>query len=205
MSLLNHFVKVEKQDYDSRMKTELEKMNDEMNIESAVVVEKRQPGRPKKRLELDASSLSSCTTPRIFSASSAEESDDSFTPATKRSRVDWFASPLIHDIVEEVRMCKSARLAVERLKRKFPKLPTEEKGRFEDLKENTVRYWFEDDWTLKEQFAALVKHKKGGRRQFFTAEIERKVIDHLTKLREKGQTMPHSDENRVDCGARGED
>ena len=167
-----------------------------MSMENcAASVEKRPPGRPRKRVEMDSSTLSSSVFSSSSSSSSTSESDTlsdtmSCAAPSKKQRIDWFTSPLIHDIVEEVRVCRSAFIAVERLKRKFPRLPTEEKGRFDDLKENTVRYWFkDDDWTLKEQFAALVKHKKVGRPKYFTAEIERKIIEHLTKLREKGQPM----------------
>jgi len=197
MALFKHFMKVEKEDYESLIESELGKLKDEMSMEncSTASVEKRPPGRPRKRIEMDSSTLSSSGFTSSCSSSPSGESDTlsdtcaAPSDSKKLRRIDWFTSPLIHDIVEEVRVCRSAFIAVERLKRKFPRLPTEEKGRFDDLKENTVRYWFKDDWTLKDQFAALVKNKKGGRRQYFTAEIERKIIEHLTKLREKGQTM----------------
>jgi hypothetical protein len=196
MSIFNYFVKVEDTDsHKKQVEKELEKIDDEMKVDMQKLPDQRGPGRPRKRMpDLLLTSDNSESYSSSGSSSSSHESNhlalnefDS-TPA-KRKRIDWFASPLIHHIIEEIRVWKSSKIAVERLKKKFPKCPTEEKGIFDDLNEATVRYWFDDNWKLKEQFATLMKEKKGGRPGMLSDSTEKAIVNTLTKLREKGQVM----------------
>lgn len=68
-------------------------------------------------------------------------------------------------------------------------MPTEDNGVFDDLTESTVRWWFDKDWNLKPQFAALVREKKGGRPGKLSEYEEGRCIQALSALQSKGQTM----------------
>ena len=150
---------------------------------------RRPPGRPKKRPVVslvDSSSSSS-------SSSSSASSSPSSTPpsaSTKRIRIDWFDSSYIHDILEAVRLNKSARGAVHYLQNKYRRLPTEAEGRFDRLNESTVRAWFDDEWRLKPQYQPRVaagSHPKWKPKAAVLdehEEVKRTIIARLTRMRE---------------------
>ena len=189
-SLFNYnFQKIDEEQYQTSLKTEDEKLKIEMEIESESkkVVEKRRPGRPKKRIMPDIHDSSSSSSSSFASLSS--ESTETQTHQ-KRHYTDWFASPFIFEIVEEVRVWKSSRIAVENLQKRYPRMQYEPAGKFDDLRESTVRHWFDKDWTLKPQFAECVKAKHaGGRPRYFNDHIEEALVGILTKLRAKGKTV----------------
>lgn len=103
---------------------------------------------------------------------------------------DWFSSELIHDIIQAVKRKKSSRAAVAHLQEKFPKLPTESEGRFDSLKENTIRHWFDENWELKPQFQYRLDFGSGSNRRGREhvldrhAEIKQKIIERLKKMRD---------------------
>jgi hypothetical protein len=97
------------------------------------------------------------------SSSSSSGSSDSSAPCKHHS---WITSPFIHDIIHYVSIYKSFRKAVERLQASFPKLESQAAGRFDDLNEATVRYWYQPGtFTLKDKFKQAIElqtHRESG-------------------------------------------
>ena len=156
---------------------------------------RRRPGRPKKKVAvnlIDASSSSTSSSSSSSSSSSTSSADSSTpTPKASVSHTNWFSSPHIHDILEAVRVYKSSKLAIEHLQKKFRKLPTEQCGRFDSLKESTIRSWFNDDWILKPQYQYRLDsgqtNYKGCKHVLDrpdNKEIKEKIIERLKKMRD---------------------
>lgn len=185
------FKRIDAEQYQASLKVEDEKLKNEMDVVKKVV-EKRRPGRPKKKIMPGIRDISSSSAASSSSDSTSSESVSETQEHTKKKRkyTDWFASPFIYEIVAEAQVWRSARIAVEKLQKKYPRLPFEPAGKFDDLGESTVRNWFDDDWKLKPQFAACMKRKHaGGRPKYFTAEIEEKLSLVLDQLRAKGKSV----------------
>jgi len=147
----------------------------------------RPPGRPRKMLDAH----------RILNAAAAVTTDESASEqsAAKRAKyTNWFASPLIHDILAAYKMndC-SAKKTVGYLQRTFPRLSTEHEGRFVHLHEATIRHWFDSDGRLLEKHRRLLDEQKNlhrgpGRVAVLEAcpEIEMEATRILTTMRERG-------------------
>lgn len=136
-------------------------------------LEARGPGRPKKQLNMNEvlSQIPTLAQPS--------------TKKRKRSYHNWFHPLLIHDIIHAVSKYRSARLAVDHLKRSFPQLPTESEGRFEALNESTVRTWFDDDWKILPKYADFAKPFAPGGSPVFEQcpEVEKEIKDTLLVMR----------------------
>jgi hypothetical protein len=138
--LLSFFSPVSTDDYQTHIKTVVAFQP----VTSATP--RRPPGRPRKR---NVASL-------VDFSSSSSPSPSPPTPSchSKRSRypMNWFSPAYIHDILEAIRLTKSARSAVHYLQTKYRALPTETNGRFDWLNESTIRCWFDEEWKLKPQY-----------------------------------------------------
>jgi DDE superfamily endonuclease len=149
---------------------------------------RRGPGRPRKppppiELSMDIEKSKNA---------SDEIATDALTVSQKRDYKDWWATPLIGEIIDTVLRFRSVHRAVKYLKEKYPPYSTEERGRYDDLSESTVSNWFDDNWKLKPQFALLIKAKNsGGRRSALDAypDIAEKIKTRLTLLRDAGQAL----------------
>lgn len=157
------------------------------------------PGRPK--LERNANDVLAAA-PAAAAAAAATEaaaSTDELGSARKRGKYcNWFATPLIHDILAAYQQTQhSARKTVEWLRRTFPRLPTEVAGRFEDLSESTVRSWHGDDGALLPRFRAaldsnqIADHRRHGPLPVLAGhpEIEDEAQRVLSLMRERGATV----------------
>lgn len=115
-------------------------------------------------------------------AAAAEEGENK-----KRKYVQWFASPLIHEILAVYRMERTPRSTVAVLHRRSPAL-------YADLGESTVRSWFDDENKLLPRFAALLAsgiYPPGpGRTRVFAdhPEVEQKIMEVLLEMRERATT-----------------
>lgn len=144
---------------------------------------KKGPGRPKKQKTVH---LHDTTTPLT--------SPDDSTPST-RPHIDWFSSPLIHEIIHYARSLRSARDVVQVLQKKYPRLDTEQQGRYDSLRESTVRYWFNDSWQLKDQFKQLItgneKTHYGGKKPLLDSypELDTAIQTRLHQMRDNSCTM----------------
>lgn len=195
MSLRQFFVPVSAAQYQEQCVHILSNANEEIKADIAQKqtkaesdeANKRTPGRPRKIVQLNDA---------LLNAADESKQEDSEDQQCKRSKYcDWLHSPLMHDILEHVRIYRSARAAVEALKKKFPKLPTETEGRFDRLSESTVRGWFDTvEWKLRPSIQrqlqtepAVNADQLAGRPDMFHAhpEIESKVKDVLRAMRDK--------------------
>jgi hypothetical protein len=113
----------------------------------------RPVGRPKKIRSLQLSTPASVSTNLANAVMpTASTSTDSAESKEKKQRIDWFASPYIHDILHAHSLMGSGYATVQYLRRKYPQLPTEPVGRFDNLAESTIDGWFEmDPLTKKKQ------------------------------------------------------
>jgi hypothetical protein len=146
------------------------------------------PGRPK--LERNAND--------VLAASEALATADTEEPSRKRRKYcNWFASPLIHDILAAYQLnLHSARKTVEWLQRTYPRLPTEANGRFDELSESTVRSWHGDDGKLLQRYRDALDNAQSaqrgpGRSKLLQGhpEIEDEVKQVLLTMRERGATV----------------
>ena len=112
----------------------------------------------------------------------------------KRKYTQWLSSPLIHDILKAYRdNGRSARSTVASLQRRFPRLPSQNEGRYEALTESTVRSWFDENGDLLEKCKRLLDegYKAGpGMTRAFAAfpAAEARMKEILTKMREHALT-----------------
>lgn len=144
-------------------------------------LERPRPGRPKQELPL--------LPPQTILPQSVDESE---LEKEKLTRIDWFSSPFIHDILAAYNQYNSSFLAVKSLKSRFPRLSTETSGRFDGLHRNTVQSWFDKDHKLLPQYQARIDalnwKKPGGRISVFSgeSELEEKLVSQLLLLRDNG-------------------
>ena len=149
----------------------------------------RHPGRPKKLLDAH----------RILAAASQVTHDQAPPPeserASKRAKyTNWFASPLIHDILAAYKMNdRSAKKTVSFLQRTYPRLSTEPEGRFAHLHESTIRSWFDSEGELHEKHRHVLQeqanlHRGPGRTAVLEAhpDIEKEAARILIIMRERG-------------------
>ena len=141
------------------------------------LADKKRPGRP-------------CSTPAASSVASLDEE-----PAEKKRKyTQWFSTPLIHDILKAYREnSRSPRATVASLKRRFPRLPSQSEGRYDDLSESTMRNWFDDNGDLKEKYQAMLEqgYSTGpGRTRVLAAhpDVEQRIKEILLQMREHTQT-----------------
>ena len=100
------------------------------------------PGRPRKEKSIIPASASIC------SASGSDEEMDPVPEATKkRAYTSWLTSDDFHYIHDTVRRRQSFRVAVRELQERFPKLKTQERGKFDLLNASTLRKWYSRDST----------------------------------------------------------
>jgi hypothetical protein len=158
------------------------------------------PGRPK--LERSANDVLAAAAAAAAASSSAAAAAATAAvveePIRKRGKYcNWFATPLVHDILAAYQVnLQSARKTVEWLRNKFPRLPTESSGRFDDLRESTVRSWHDDNGKLLAKFRDALRGATGasrgpGRPSAFAGhpEIEDEVKRVLRIMREKGAVV----------------
>jgi hypothetical protein len=134
------------------------------------------PGRPPK--------------PTTLLSRSPDAVTSNQTPTKRPRRINWFASPLIHHILEEFRVCgNSARKAVSNLQRRVPKLYT-------DLAASTVQTWFDEKHQLKPQYQAALDEQRTPKRgcgypSLFAAypQTERTIKELLASMRGAGATV----------------
>jgi hypothetical protein len=185
--MLRYFGTIDENAFQQQTKAELERKSE---CTPSRITIKRGPGRPKKRKAqqdvCNATPMAASDDTTATVLHSQVESDESSAKAT---HIDWFASPFIHDIIAAVGHFRSARVAVESLQKRFPRLPTESEGRFDRLRESTIRTWFDDEWKLRERFACLAKPEKGGSTSAIGEELEEKIIHQLRLLRDAGQAV----------------
>jgi hypothetical protein len=168
---------------------------------------KRPVGRPKKVPTLPVSLAPAPVTPTTETGTTAQTdavgdvnptSGAVVSGAKKRRRpyLDWFGSAFIHDILHAYSMMGSGYSTVQYLRRKYPKLPTESIGRFDNLSESTVDSWFDVNPTtnkrqLKEQYASLLGDQRpihaGGRPRILDRypKMEEELKDRLLEMRKK--------------------
>jgi DDE superfamily endonuclease len=146
------------------------------------------PGRPRKQLNAYA----------ILNAAAAVEEPSPAPPAKRTKYTNWFASPLIHDIIAAYAACSgSARRTVEWLQRRYPKLGTETEGRFAHLSESSLRTWFDADHQLLPKYKCLLEQnlhcpQRGVGRPSALSEypdIEEEAKRILGIIRQRGGTV----------------
>ncbi len=119
--------------------------------------------------------------------------DDITTP--KRTHIDWFSSPLIHDIIAAHKICKTGYETVKYLKQKYPKMATEKEGRFDSLRHSTIDSWFQENEKLHPKYEqkllfmqTMGPNKKPGPSFLLQSfpQIENSLITSLNLLRNQG-------------------
>lgn len=150
------------------------------------LLERPKPGRPKKEVPL----LSDVSTSHGHESSDDSNSESDTPPS--RSHIDWFRSPFIHDILSSYNHYKSSSLALKSLQMRFPKLPTESVGRFDNLSRSTIKSWFGPDHKLLPQYQSRLDTLdwkwKAGRKSVFAREpeLEKQLVAQLLKMRNNG-------------------
>ena len=153
------------------------------------------PGPGRRKLERNAYAVLAAAAPAAAPATSTADAEQ---PVQKRGKYcNWFASPLIHDIIAAYQLnLHSARKAVEWLQRTFPRLPTEARGRFDELSESTVRSWHGDDGKLLPRFRDALQCNQSAPRGHGPPPvlaghpgIEQEAQRVLTVMRERGATV----------------
>ena len=82
----------------------------------------------------------------MCSASSSDEEEHEEDAAShKRSYTSWLASDDFHFIHDSVRRRQSFRGAVRELQERFPKLKTQQRGKFDLLSASALRHWYTRD------------------------------------------------------------
>ena len=157
----------------------------------------RPVGRPKKIRSLQLSTPASVSTNLANAVMpTASTSTDSAESKEKKQRIDWFASPYIHDILHAHSLMGSGYATVQYLRRKYPQLPTEPVGRFDNLPESTIDSWFEMDpltkkKQLKTSYSIFVDQDRsthgGGRPRVLDRypKMESELKERLTKMRKE--------------------
>ena len=116
-------------------------------------------------------------------------------PPAKRTKYEnWFTTPFIHDILDAYRKTgHSARKAVTQLQRQFPCRATEATGRYDSLREGTVRAWFDSKKKLLPKYQTILEeHANVDRGRGYAAilsrspEAEKELRMHLETLRDGG-------------------
>jgi hypothetical protein len=106
----------------------------------------RGPGRPRSAASGVTTLSAACT-----ASSSDDENDTADTgenaSSRKRPYTSWLASDDFHIIHDAVRRRQSFRGAVRELQQRFPRLPTQQHGKFELLHASTLRHWYARDST----------------------------------------------------------
>jgi hypothetical protein len=101
----------------------------------------RGPGRPRS-----AASLTTCADASTAASDDDDDHDDDdpgSAPTRKRSYTSWLTSSDFHYIHDAIRRRQSFRGAVRELQQRFPRLPTQQYGKFDLLHAATVRHWYE--------------------------------------------------------------
>ena len=145
--------------------------------------EKRPVGRPKHHPVINID--------EILIDDDAPSEPTHIDSVVKRTRIDWFSSPLIHDIIAARKTFPTAYETVEYLKKKFPKLPTEDQPRFQSLNYTTVDCWFDKDKNVLPKYASKIDQPaphQGGRPTAFSLfpEFEETLKSSLQKMRDAG-------------------
>jgi hypothetical protein len=107
----------------------------------------------------------------------------------KRDYNQWFSSPLIHEILSTYNGVgmRSARSTVSILQHRRPL-------QYSDLKEQTVRSWFDPDKKLYPKYMRLLESGQyvpgPGRERVFAAhpDVEQKIMEVLLQMRESNKT-----------------
>ena len=139
-------------------------------------------GRSKKEIQLDDA----------LANSAHIDSFDGEKDSEKRTRIDWFDSPFIHDILHSYSIHKFGYLMVRDLRNQFPRRPTESSGKFDFLSRSTVDSWFDKDHHLLRQYANRLANGRSaglrGRLSFFSQypNLEKELVDRLLALRLNG-------------------
>jgi hypothetical protein len=127
--------------------------------------------------------------------SSEIKNDSNNNNHINKSRINWFESPYIHDIIAAYTINKTGYMTVQYLNKKFPKLSTENIARFELLAPSTIDCWFQDG-ELKSQYQQLLAGKyetKRGNNISSTfgnnLELEMKIINCIETMRNTGATI----------------
>lgn len=99
----------------------------------------RGPGRPRT-----ASTIISLPSVACPASSSESDNDEPSQPASSRKRpyTSWLASDDFHIIHDALRRRQSFRGAVRELQQRFPRLPTQQQGKFDLLQAATLRHWY---------------------------------------------------------------
>jgi hypothetical protein len=198
MNILTHFKPIDHSSYQQQQAQQASQSSSSIQEASTESAKKRAlheankpgPGRPKHTaIHLQPSVPTSSSS----SSSSSSGSSDSSAPCKHHS---WITSPFIHDIIHYVSIYKSFRKAVERLQASFPKLESQAAGRFDDLNEATVRYWYQPGtFTLKDKFKQAIELNQGLHTGGVTSilsnhpTITNLVKHHLHALRETGGSI----------------
>jgi hypothetical protein len=158
---------------------------------------RRGPGRPKKERDAADAIMAAAAAAAALSAPSVEH-DDEQPPAKRGKYTNWFATPLIHDILAAYQRCQhSGEKAVAYLQRAHPRLPTEQEARFARLAASTIRSWHNDKGELLPRFQAvlnsdctLLRRGPGEARALAPyPDMEQEIKDVLSLMRNKGSTV----------------
>jgi hypothetical protein len=153
------------------------------------------PGRPRK--VLDAHRILTAAAAVTECDAECDESAPEEGDAKRAKYNNWFASPLIHDILAAYKMNDhSAKKTVSYLQRTYSRLSTEREARFAQLHESTIRHWFDADGQLVEKHRRLLEEQKNlhrgpGRTAVLEdhLEIEKEATRILTAMRERGAVV----------------
>ena len=114
----------------------------------------------------DSTRSTSSSADSMCSASSSDEDEPEEVAASrKRSYTSWLASDDFHFIHDAVNRRQSFRRAVRELQERFPKLKTQERGKFDKLRASTLRHWYARDATgtikLKDDYERFLGPRHG--------------------------------------------
>lgn len=144
-TLFSHFKIITVDEYHNQQQSFIEQSSEILTKQQHNnVINKRGPGRPKRSIPLLPPVDNNTPTPS--------------SPTRKRTRIDWFSSPYIHDILDAVRRCRNYTDAINYLQSKSPQLPTETEYRFARLHRQTMENWFDEDFQLLPQYQKMLEN-----------------------------------------------
>jgi hypothetical protein len=204
MNILTHFKPIDHSSYQQQLAQQASQSSASIQQSTAESAKKRAlheankpgPGRPKHTaIHLPPSVPTSTSSSSSSSSSSSIDPSDLSAPSKHRS-CHWITSPFIHDILHYVSLYRSFRKAVERLQASFPMLESQAAGRFADLNEATVRYWYQPStFTLKDKFKQAIELNQGLHTGGVTSILSNHptiinlIKHHLHALRESGGSV----------------
>jgi hypothetical protein len=164
------------------------------NKASQSVKRKRTPGRPAKAISVN-SVLNSDSTNSNNNNNNNDKGNNNDEKPEKKTRVDWFKSPYIDDILEAYKWNKSGYSTVNYLRKRYPS--SKFRGRYDNLAESTVDGWFDDKHQLLPKYAEKLEETYEPNKQLNNriaildqhVDLKSTIIGQLQSIRDAGTAM----------------